>query len=321
MFKPPPPRFGAAGGGSFSGASNGAVMSNQFGPGRMVRVAGGQYNGYRGRVKHETGTHVQLELDAISGRIVTVDKKLVRLEGPGGVAAGGLQRPGARGGYYGGAEQERDAYGGRGSSGAMPYGSRTPLHPSQTPLHPSMTPAHYSMTPSHAPYTPMHASTPGMMDDSYMSGGGGMGVRGTDPCVCVCVMPWLLVCEQQLFFELVVDARKAVCSKRMLTRPPTCLPATACCVLPAGRSRSGCGAHTQRVHTRHCEYTWPAQRAYACHGPRGCWASRTSRSALVHVHVDAIMCSGVPRWWSASICLLAGCPSGLPFLIASGVCV
>lgn len=39
---------------------------------RSIRVISGQYNGYKGRVKHETGTHVQLELDAISGRLITV---------------------------------------------------------------------------------------------------------------------------------------------------------------------------------------------------------------------------------------------------------
>lgn len=39
--------------------------------GRTIRVRGGQYNGYRGRVKHETGTHVQ-----VGGQQGTVRPKL-----------------------------------------------------------------------------------------------------------------------------------------------------------------------------------------------------------------------------------------------------
>ncbi len=168
-FKPPPPRMGPPPPGSFSGASggggghgggrNGSTLVN-----RVVKVVGGQYNGYRGRVKHETGTHVQLELEAISGRVVTVPKNLVRdvaaTAASGAFGGAGPAGAAGAGGYSGAA---------RGVGSAPEYGTRTPLHPSQTPLHPSMTPAHYSMgggaTPAHAPYTPMHAPTP--MDDSY----------------------------------------------------------------------------------------------------------------------------------------------------------
>ena len=49
------------GGGSFSGRADGASAFNTL-VGRTIRVKGGQYNGYRGRVKHETGTHVQVRV-------------------------------------------------------------------------------------------------------------------------------------------------------------------------------------------------------------------------------------------------------------------
>lgn len=79
-FKPPPPRMGGGpggggGAGSFSGRTSHGMSAGGGLVGRSVRLVGGQYNGYKGRVKHETPSHVQLELDAISGRIVTVEKK------------------------------------------------------------------------------------------------------------------------------------------------------------------------------------------------------------------------------------------------------
>lgn len=39
----------------------------------------------QGRVKNETGTHVQMELEAISGRVVTVDKKYLPAAFGGGM--------------------------------------------------------------------------------------------------------------------------------------------------------------------------------------------------------------------------------------------
>lgn len=158
-FRPPVNR----GGGGFSGASNGAVAQFNL-VGKAVTVTGGQYRGYKGRVKHETATHVQLEMDAISGRIVTIKKELI------GGAAAGAKGPGAAGGRGPGGPGQRIPHPSVQERGGNAYGTRTPLHPSQTPLHPSMTPAHYSMTPSHAPYTPAHAPTPS--DDNYYMLGG-----------------------------------------------------------------------------------------------------------------------------------------------------
>lgn len=159
LLRPPPPRQQQPG--AFSGRSNHAQAANSW-VHKRVRVLGGQYNGYRGTVKHQTGTHAQLELDAITNRVVTVELSRLRPESaaPGGPAG----RPGPQDRY-----PPRDQRGGSQDY----YGSqatRTPLHPSQTPLHPSMTPAHPSMTPMHAPYTPMHAPTP--MDDNYHMLGG-----------------------------------------------------------------------------------------------------------------------------------------------------
>ncbi|KAL6761443.1 global transcription factor [Haematococcus lacustris] len=192
--RPPPPTFGAQPG-QFSGRANGARGVHSGLVGKTVKIRGGPYHGYQGRVKHETGTHVQLELDAISGRIVTVDRKHLPTSGDSGPpdsSSGSRPAPGAnvphtpanaalRGSQWGSgsASQAPGSQWGSGSQYPTPgtvgdsqnpygYGSRTPFHPSATPAHPSMTPAHYSshLTPSHAPYTPMHnAMTPG--DDNY----------------------------------------------------------------------------------------------------------------------------------------------------------
>ena len=164
--RPPPPRPGQSGPpqgqqgqqGQFSGRSSYSNAANSL-VGKTVRVVGGAYNGYRGRVKNETSSHVQLELDAIT-KVVTISKEQVRVQDSSATTAAGGNRPG---GYGGAASSQRPS-----DQRDLSYATRTPLHPSQTPMHPfgGATPSHPGMmTPLHAPYTPMHASTP--MDDNY----------------------------------------------------------------------------------------------------------------------------------------------------------
>ncbi|KAG2495630.1 hypothetical protein HYH03_006230 [Edaphochlamys debaryana] len=168
------PGGGRGGGGSFSGRSYQGGGNSQF-IGKVVQVTKGPYNGYRGRVKQQTATHVQLELDAVAGRPVTVPMEYVQLgETPRAQPAGAGPATGYRGAPGGG------GYGGPGGmrpGGDARYPPQTPSHPGlQTPAHYSMTPAHPSMTPSHAPYTPAHAPyTPahhssGENDDYYGDG-------------------------------------------------------------------------------------------------------------------------------------------------------
>lgn len=74
----------------------------------QVRVVRGQYNGYRGRVKNQTATHVQLELDAIT-RVVTI--KISDIQPESGGSTGGPPRAAlnsARQGY--GANEYRCVY-------------------------------------------------------------------------------------------------------------------------------------------------------------------------------------------------------------------
>ncbi|GAX85054.1 hypothetical protein CEUSTIGMA_g12474.t1 [Chlamydomonas eustigma] len=191
--KPPPPRMVSSQPGSRDGGKGGhgrspaGVLVN-----KVIRVVGGAYNGYRGRVKQESDTHVQVEFDAIN-KVSTVDKKMVRVEGAPAAANGpgggfGRSNPGMpqpRSGFGGSASQQsgfgRHNSQDYGSSQLGSYGTRTPMHPSMTPMHHfgsgSSTPSHPSMTPMHAPYTPMHqANTP--MDDNYMMLGGGGGRPG-----------------------------------------------------------------------------------------------------------------------------------------------
>ncbi|KAG2448985.1 hypothetical protein HYH02_005739 [Chlamydomonas schloesseri] len=162
---------GPGGAGQFSGRSFHAQAHSQF-VGKVVRVTKGPYNGYRGRVKQQTATHVQLELDAVAGRPVTVPMEYVQLgDAPrsgtmaAAVSAEGGYRAGPSGAYAGGRG---------GPAGDNRYPPQTPAHPGmQTPAHYSMTPAHPSMTPAHAPYTPAHAPytpahhTSGENDDYY----------------------------------------------------------------------------------------------------------------------------------------------------------
>lgn len=94
----------------------------------------GPYARYKGRVKQETATHLQLELDAIN-RIVTVKKEDV-------LGRAGVPAPPTRG--YG-----FNPSAGRGGYGFVPGGAvpRTPAHGGATPMHPSMggsTPVHPS---------------------------------------------------------------------------------------------------------------------------------------------------------------------------------
>lgn len=65
----------------------------------QVTVMKGPYTGYRGRVKQQTSTHVQLELDAIAGRAVTVPMNYVNLGGEAGGAPAGV--PAGAAGYAG----------------------------------------------------------------------------------------------------------------------------------------------------------------------------------------------------------------------------
>ncbi|GFR39839.1 hypothetical protein Agub_g334 [Astrephomene gubernaculifera] len=122
---------GGGGAGSFSGRSYNAQAQSQY-VGKVVRVIKGPYNGYRGRVKQQTVTHVKLELDAVA---------------PMGRPGDGRYPP---------------------QTPAHP-GSQTPAHYSMTPAHPSMTPAHAPYTPAHAPYTPAY-NTSGENDDYYGDG-------------------------------------------------------------------------------------------------------------------------------------------------------
>lgn len=140
---------------SFSGRSQHSRSMNTL-VGQMVNVAQGAYRGYKGRVKQETDTHVQLELDAIC-RVVTVPKSMLKPQ-----ASGPDSRP------FGGRPDIRPVTG----TPSTPYhASRTPLHPSQTPLHPfsSATPLHPSMTPLHAQPTPLHHSAATPTDDNWSS--------------------------------------------------------------------------------------------------------------------------------------------------------
>ncbi|GLC43354.1 hypothetical protein PLESTB_001336800 [Pleodorina starrii] len=169
---------GQQGGGSYSGRSNQAQAHSQY-VGKVIRVVKGPYNGYRGRVKQQTATHVQLELDAVAGRPVTVPMEYVTLgeaprSGTAAAAVTAAYRAGP-GGY--GPAAGRGGDGRWGSDGLPP---QTPAHPGsmQTPAHYSMTPAHPSMTPAHAPYTPAHAPyTPAHHtsgeNDSYWGDAGG----------------------------------------------------------------------------------------------------------------------------------------------------
>jgi len=148
-FAPPAP-------GSFSGRAGGARAASGL-VDTHVTVQSGQYKGYRGRVKTETETHVQMELDAIA-RIVTIQKAHLRSRAAAGLPAGFSGQFGAPspGGVYG--SPQLGAYGGGGGQqpygGGPPgyggyqqppaqapqpggYGSKTPLHPTMTPMHPS----------------------------------------------------------------------------------------------------------------------------------------------------------------------------------------
>ncbi|KAG1676522.1 hypothetical protein FOA52_000065 [Chlamydomonas sp. UWO 241] len=196
-LRPPPPRMGgggpgmSSGGGAGGGGGGGGHGGRGGGPGalvgKVVRVSGGGYSGYRGRVKQETETHVQIEFDALT-RVGTVKKEQVRVEGaPGGAPAAGMgaARPGApqaRSGFgvgvgFGGGGGAGDRGGQHGSGETNMYGTRTPMHHSMTPMHHqgtgSATPMHPSMYGGDraTPYTPLHAAnTP--MDDNYASFGG-----------------------------------------------------------------------------------------------------------------------------------------------------
>jgi len=144
-FAPPAP-------GAFSGRAGGARAASGL-IDQHVTVQSGQYKGYRGRVKTETETHVQMELDAIA-RIVTIQKAHLRSRAAAGLPSGlpgqyGAPAPGAYGAPQPGAYGGQQPYGGPPGYGGYPqpppqqqqqpagYGSKTPLHPSMTPMHPS----------------------------------------------------------------------------------------------------------------------------------------------------------------------------------------
>lgn len=156
--------------GAFSGRSSFARSRDSV-VGKTVKVIKGVYNGYKGRVKQETDTHVQVELEAMC-RVVTIAKGQYQLQDP---AAGAYGQYGGRFGgspsYRGGFNSGRgyptpgSAYNGSGYREDRYAGSRTPLHPTATPLHPSMTPLHPSMTPLHPSMTPLHASAVNSTND------------------------------------------------------------------------------------------------------------------------------------------------------------
>ncbi|EFJ43471.1 hypothetical protein VOLCADRAFT_106802 [Volvox carteri f. nagariensis] len=167
---------GGAGGGSYSRRSQQAQPHSQY-VGKVVRVVKGPYNGYRGRVKQQTATHVQLELDAVAGRPVTVPMEYVTLgEAPKSGTAAAVVTAGYRAGAGGyGAAAGRGGDGRWGADGQPPQtpahpGMQTPAHYSMTPAHPSMTPAHAPYTPAHAPYTPAHHTSG--ENDGYWGDGG-----------------------------------------------------------------------------------------------------------------------------------------------------
>ncbi|GIL82005.1 hypothetical protein Vretimale_1566 [Volvox reticuliferus] len=167
---------GGGGSGSYSGRSYQAQAHSQY-VGKVVRVVKGPYNGYRGRVKQQTDTHVQLELDAVAGRPVTVPMEYVTLgEAPRSGTAAAAAASGYRAGPGYGPSAARGSADGRwGSDGHPPQtpahpGMQTPAHYSMTPSHPSMTPAHAPYTPAHAPYTPAHHTSG--ENDGYWGDGG-----------------------------------------------------------------------------------------------------------------------------------------------------
>ncbi|GBF99267.1 hypothetical protein Rsub_11792 [Raphidocelis subcapitata] len=161
--------MGPAGGGGFGGRGRGRGAGGGM-AGMELRVQGGPYSGYKGRVLQETPTHVRLELDAIN-RIVTVERKYVQGSQVGGAMGRGFAPPGVGRGYPGPGMGRGFAPGELPAPGAVP---RTPAHPAQTPLHPSMTPRHPSMTPLHPGVmsTPAHPSF-GMRTPAHHSMGGG----------------------------------------------------------------------------------------------------------------------------------------------------
>lgn len=121
----------------------------------------------------------KVEFDAISGRLITVPRKLVHdeatLTAPRPMVAPS-HIPSARANGFG-SRPDGGAQGGSDYGAPGPAYPQTPLHHSMTPMHPSMTPAHPSMTPAMAPYTPMHAPTPTPGDDNDFMLGGGSGYQ------------------------------------------------------------------------------------------------------------------------------------------------
>ncbi|KAI8472989.1 MAG: hypothetical protein J3K34DRAFT_519351 [Monoraphidium minutum] len=189
----PPGGFSGRGGGGFGGGGRGRGRGAGGGmAGLELKVQGGPYSGYKGRVLQETPTHVRLELDAIN-RIVTVERRYVM---PGMQQASGAGRgfvPGGVGRGYPGPGMGRGFAGPSGEPPAPGAVPRTPMHPMQTPLHPSMTPRHPSQlgtpmhpglsTPAHPSFgmrTPAHPSMGGGEDLGYGGYGGGGGGGGGD---------------------------------------------------------------------------------------------------------------------------------------------
>jgi transcription elongation factor SPT5 len=179
---------GRGGGGGGRGGHGGSGLTGQ-----RLRVVGGRYNGYYGRVKSETPDHIVFEMDAIN-RPVTVERRYVPAAGLGGGGGGGFGRgaggpaaPGSggalgggmgRGGFLGSAAASAAAA--RGTTPAHPYGM-TPAHPSMTPAHPagvSMTPAHHSMFGQR---TPAHHGGGGFGGGTTPAHHGGGGFGGMTP--------------------------------------------------------------------------------------------------------------------------------------------
>ncbi|KAF8065846.1 SPT5 [Scenedesmus sp. PABB004] len=166
---------GGRGGGGGRGRGGGGLM------GAEVTVRSGPYARYKGRVKQETATHLQLELDAVN-KIVTVKKEhVLGLPGQAPGALGGAPG-GGLGGFVPGARPPGGAYGFVPAAGpprtpahAMQtplhpsMGGATPLHPGMTPMHPGMTPMHPGMTPAHPSMTPAHPSA----EPDFYGGRGG----------------------------------------------------------------------------------------------------------------------------------------------------
>lgn len=147
----------------------------------MVRVSGGAYRGYRGRVKQEMDNFVLVEFDA-TNKIHTIKKTEVRVEGlvPTAPPAGNMgQAQGLSGSGFGRHSSNPPAA--FASGGGYAQTTRTPLHITQTPMHQQGSGAATPLHPStHVPYTPMH---PGSVANENQARGLAGAAAGAKPYV------------------------------------------------------------------------------------------------------------------------------------------